>query len=226
VGLLDQLTDGAARVVLRRMGVIAVDEIAPGFVRVDLRAPRVSWVPGQKLQVRVRNLDLRTYTPFGWRGDAVSLLVFDHSDGPAAAWIGALGVGDDVRAFGPRRAVRLGSEPTIFVGDETSFALAAGPDINPVAHVYEVTDPVAADTARRSIGLADAVLVPRLPADAHQNELTARVLDAVVAHPDATLVLTGKAQTIRAVRVALKNAARRPAVRVKAHWDPNRSGLD
>lgn len=39
-------------------------------------------------------------------------------------------------------------------------------------------------------------------------------------------MITGKAQTIRAVRGAIKDAGLSPTARVKAYWDPNRTGLD
>jgi hypothetical protein len=53
------------------------------------------------------------------------------------------------------------------------------------------------------------------------------VVDALKASPDSRLVVTGRAQTIKVVRAAVKDAlgAGVPTT-AKAYWDEDRTGLD
>jgi NADPH-dependent ferric siderophore reductase len=134
--------------------------------------------------------------------------------------------------FGPRSSLdlsRLDAAP-ILVGDETSFGLALAwrthrPD-DAACHVFEAADPADAGQALAHVGIDGAELFPAGD-DTAADELAHRVGEVVAAHPAAPLVLTGKAQTIRRLRAALKAAgqARHP-VKVKAYWDENRAGLD
>lgn len=230
--LIDRVTGATFGKFLRRATVTEVTDLAgTGFCRVELTTPTaVRWAPGQKVQVQVRGLQLRTFTPFAWTDRTVALLVFRHGSGPADDWLTRQEPGTEIAYLGPRRAVALDdlSAPPIFVGDETSLALsAAGPA--PAAQVYEVTGAARSARVLDALGLPDAVLVERTPDDAHHADLCARVVKAVEAHPTHPLVLTGKAQTIAAVRQALKQSPPTPApsvTRVKTHWDPRRSGLD
>lgn len=237
--LTDRLTSATFGRMLRRATVRQVTDLTDEFRRIDLATEgSVDWAAGQKVQVQVRGLQLRTFTPFGWTEDAVSLLAFRHGTGeatPADAWLAAHAeIGSEVAFLGPRKAVRLDNltAAPIFVGDETSFALtvaatqfAAAPTA--AAQIYEVDDTAQSKDVLDVLGLGqDPVLVGRTTDDAHHDALSAKVIEAVTANPDHPLVLTGKAQTIKAVRQALKTAGHAPEVRVKAHWDPRRSGLD
>jgi hypothetical protein len=105
----------------------------------------------------------------------------------------------------------------ILVGDETSLGLLLAWRTvgEPAAELIETegTDPSV-------VGLDAVTTVGR-------DDLPAAVVAAAEAHPDAPLVLTGRAQSIAAVRRALKDAGRagRPT-KVKAYWDEGRKGLD
>lgn len=231
--LVDRLASAATKPLTRTLVVEAVSEVADGFRRVDLRSSgALRWEPGQKVQVHVKGFEFRTYTPFAWDDERVSLLAALDATGPGTALIAGLTSGSQVSVFGPRRALDLSKITTapIVIGDETSFALGAAWDVHgaapAIAHIYEVThlDPSAA--VCEALGFGDATLLQRTEGDGHLVRLAELAVDLVRATPDAPLVLTGKAQTIRAVRGALKDAGLSPATRVKAHWDPNRSGLD
>jgi hypothetical protein len=93
--------------------------------------------------------------------------------------------------------------------------------------LFEVTDPDESRLPLEAIGLRSARLFHRQNHSSHLEQLSATVIDLPRAHPDASLCLTGKAQSIAAVRRDLKASglAERPT-RVKAYWDENRSGLD
>ncbi len=96
-----------------------------------------------------------------------------------------------------------------------------------MAELFEVTDPDGSRIALEAIGLRSASLFHPQSDSAHLERLSATVIDLLGTHPDASLCLTGKAQSIAAIRRELKatGLAGRPT-RVKAYWDENRCGLD
>lgn len=226
------LVDSVVKRLLRTAVVEGVADIGPSFRRVDLRVDgRVSFSPGCKVQAWMGGASFRTFTPFAWDGDTVSLLVFraGHTghDGPATPWVDGLTVGSTIDLLGPKKSLVLSdlSAPPVVVGDETSIAVATTTPAEAV--LLEVTSRTAVEPVLAAVGIDPAVtLVERQPDDAHHEALAANVVEALRAVPAAPLVITGKAQTIRAVRGAVKDAGLSPAARVKAYWDPNRSGLD
>ncbi len=231
--LVDRLATAATRPLTRELIVSTVTDVAEGFRRIDLRASsRLEWEPGQKVQLHVKGFEFRTYTPFDWDGERVALLAALDATGPGTDLIARLAPDDRVSTFGPRGAMKLAGLEAgpILVGDETSFALAAawrlGGSHPAAAQVYEVNERSTSSTVCDHLGLGDVVLVERTADDGHLDQLCETVVATVREHPGAPVVLTGKAPTIRAVRGALKDAGLSPAVRVKAHWDPKRSGLD
>ena len=137
----------------------------------------------------------------------------------------------------PDRSVRLDriSTPPVFVGDETSLGLllalrAATPAatlVTTAATLLEVANRDAMRPTLSAHGIDDAALFERGPAEPGDSGLGEGVIAAVRAHPDASIVITGRAQTIATLRRALKAAglADRPTV-VKAYWDEHRKGLD
>jgi len=231
--VLDRVAGSVARTLLRGGTITSVVDLGERFrsVKVAPRRP-AAWGPGQKVQFQVRGVQFRTYTPHGWDGDGASFLAFrPGAGGPAEQWLEALAPGVEVAFFGPQGAVSLDpGTPPVFVGDETSFALtaawlhAAGPAAAPVAQLYEVDDAAEAGAVLARLGVVGAELTRR--GDGSAEALAAQAVLAVTAHPDAPLVLTGQAQTIAAVRKAVKAAGLAPTARAKAHWDPSRTGLD
>lgn len=201
----------------------------------DLRG--ATWNVGDKIQVRTQadGLGMRTYTPIRWdaeRGTA-SLLAYVHGTGPGSAWVEALTPGVACAFFGPRSSLQLdeSTTPLIFVGDETSFALAAAwrnryPDAPPIAEIFEVTDAGQSATALDAVGVRSDQLFTRSADGAHLQQLISTLLDVLGAQPGTTLCLTGKAQSIAVIRRELKAAGAANPTRVKAYWDENRAGLD
>lgn len=231
--ILDQVADRAAKLLLRTGHVQSADDLNASFRRIEVDMGAVSWEPGAKVQFRTHGATFRTFTPFDWDGRTVSFLVHRHGGtGPAPAWADSLAPGAEVQAFGPRRSLHLTDLEAgpVLVGDETSFALAAAWAVHgtapAAANLFEVTATAEARPVLAHLGVEPTHLVERSDDDAHQPELVRLALDALGRHPDAPVVLTGKAQTIRAVRGAIKEAGLSPTARVKAYWDPNRTGLD
>jgi NADPH-dependent ferric siderophore reductase len=231
--LFDAIAGTAAKILLRSGTIVEIRDLGTSFRRIDVRVEGANpkWAPGGKIQFHITGTTLRTFTPFAWRDGSVSFLVYRGGHGPATAWADALDVGTAIQMFGPRRSLNLDFDGgPILVGDETSLALAAAwkavGAAPALAHVLEVTSAGESAPALEHLALDPLVVVERTGGDGHHPELGQHVVDTVRRHPAAPLVLTGKAQTIRAVRGALKDVGLSPNVRVKAYWDPNRAGLD
>jgi NADPH-dependent ferric siderophore reductase len=231
--LIGRVAELAARAILREGTVRAIEDLSPGFRRVDLDVASVTWAFGQKVQFRVRGIDFRTYTPYAWTASGVSFLVVRHGDGPARTWVESLAPGQTVQMWGPRSAVdpAKATGSPIFIGDETSFALTAawGSDGRTpfAAQLYEVGSEDESRAVLDGLGLGEHLtLVTRTPGDAQRTELARRAVALAQANPGSSIVLTGNVRSIRAVRDALKDAKVTNVVRAKAHWDPDRKGLD
>jgi ferric-chelate reductase (NADPH) len=232
-----RMTDAAARLVLTPSTVAAVHD-AGEFRTIELAGEKLrgaQWVPGDKVRIRAENFALRTYTPIGWDSDAgnMRILAYAHGAGPGSDWCAGAAPGVACELRGPERSVRLDrvEGPVAFVGDETSFGLLLAwlgfrPDAAPVAARFEVANEQAARSVLDASGAA-AELLARAADETHRAELAREVGDVVRAHPDVTLVLTGRAQTIAAIRRQLKAEGVAPRATIaKAYWDERRKGLD
>jgi ferric-chelate reductase (NADPH) len=233
--LTGRLADLAGGAWLDTARVTGVSRPAPEFVRVELSAEafrKATWVPGAKLQFRPRRgtLRMRTYTPVRWdTGQGVTELVaYTHGDGPAATWFRQVAVGEACEVFGPRRSIDLRepAAPVVFVGDESSVALACAlrTVTDDVSHVFEADDPAGLVEVLAGLGIADRVTaVAKTPARA---ELLRAARDAAGSGPYSLLV-TGDAATVHAVRRDSRGWPRAPRqVRGKAYWAEGRAGLD
>lgn len=206
-------------------------EPAKGFVLATFVGAALTeheWQPGDRVSLRTPEDELRNYTPFDWDRGAgrVRVLGVGLASGPGTRYLRALTVGAQVQVLGPKRSVRLdfGRAPLI-VGDETVLGLVAAwngayPE-SPATVLLEAADSAACQAAAQAIGV-----VPTRVVEDREN-LVAAVLDTVRANREAPLVLSGRAQTIAAMRRALKSEALndRQTI-VRAYWDENRAGLD
>ncbi|WP_375759043.1 siderophore-interacting protein [Corallococcus exercitus] len=215
--------------------VTQVREVSRAFRQIDCEGPALrgqGWTPGDKVQVFLPGLGMRTYTPLSWdetRG-ATAFLVYLHGDSPGARWGRDVRAGDTVQFFGPRRSVALeaGDAPVVLFGDETSFAVAhalrtgAKRDVTPL---FEVTRREDCAPALRELGF-EGQDVERTPGDAHLAQVHERLREALRAKPGATLVMTGRAQSIQALRSRLRGDGESATPRVKAYWAVGKAGLD
>jgi len=229
------------KLVHREAEVLAAEQIGP-FVSVRLGGPalqRVSWQPGDKVQVQLGGWAWRTYTPLVWdaaRGET-ELLVYRHGDARGANWAGGIGRGDRCAFVGPRRSLELArvERSAVIVGDETSLAMAASlghgrrvvAGTYEVAYLFEVTDVRAAGLAIERLGLTHVTLIERRPDDAHMPELERALDDLRATRPAATMVLSGRAAAIQTLTRALRRReVPRARIVSKAYWAPGKKGLD
>jgi ferric-chelate reductase (NADPH) len=204
------------RLVFREVRTVEIRDLGPSFRHVFFRGEAlrgVDWEPGDKIQVFLPNQGMRTYTP-------------------GAEWGRRLAVGDRWQFFGPRRSIRASEldGPIVLFGDETSFGVARAmtdaKGLDAVRCVFEVSDAAESSDVLSKLGVSGALLQQRTSGDAHLAETCDRIVDALRANPRAALVMTGKAQSIQALRARLKERdALRPG-NVKAYWSVGKAGLD
>ena len=204
---------------------------AAGFVLTTLTGPALTeheWQPGDRVSLRTPEDELRSYTPFDWDRNAGSarLLGVGLASGPGTRYLSSLTVGAQVQVLGPKRSVKLDfARAPIIVGDETVLGLCAAwngahPQ-EPATVLLEAVDKAACQAAAQAIGVVPTHVV------GDRDALAASVLDAIRADAAAPLVLSGRAQTIAAIRRAVKAAGlNQGATTVRAYWDENRAGLD
>ena len=234
-GLAERLADLASGAMLDNTHVTGLSRLSPEFIRVTLSAEafrKATWVPGAKLQFRPRrgSMNLRTYTPVSWdaaRGET-ELIAYTHGDGPAAQWFGRVTEGQACEVLGPRRSIDLRhtAGPVLFVGDESSVALACAlrTVTGDASHVFEARDPAGLIDVLAQLGIAERVAVVAKTAD--RAELLGQARDAAGEAP-YTLVVTGDAATVHAVRRDTRGWQRKPRqVKGKAYWAEGRAGLD
>ncbi|MCP3145211.1 siderophore-interacting protein [Pyxidicoccus xibeiensis] len=226
------------RFLFRDARVEQVREVSPHFRWMELAGEAlrdVAWHAGDKVQVFLPQVGMRTYTPLAWdaaRG-ATQFLLYLHGDTPGAKWGREVRVGDRCRFFGPRGSLALAAleGPVVLFGDETSFALAhtlrnlrAG--TGGVEQVFEVSSRAESEAVLGEFRVEGSTLVERAPGDRHLSTAAAALQAAVARRPGAHLVMTGRAQAIQALRGQLRSAGVRAEQKVKAYWSLGKAGLD
>lgn len=224
---MSKLEDLVNGVLLTRGRVREIEDLGTHFRRlvVELdRAPRIR--AGDKVQFRVGAWTFRTLTPFALAADpgAMQLLVFHHTESPVGRWVRGLSAGDAVDFLGPRKSIplaELGREVTLF-GDETSVAAALALRGSGEGHqaCLESDHPDETRDVLSKLGARAVTVLARSSGDDHLRELGEQLRAS-----DRALVLTGKAQSIQALRSHLGSERRRIA-KTKAYWSVGRAGLD
>jgi NADPH-dependent ferric siderophore reductase len=230
------------RLITHDARVDAVHALSPHFRLVSLRGEalrRAGDRPGDKVQVRVEGMAFRTFTPFrlGDGDDALTLLGYLHGTAPAARWLGGVAPGDRCHVLGPRRSMDLAAidRSTVFVGDETSLALALALCGTPLGgldthFIFEVDDAAEVRSVLEATGrgmLQHAWLVERRPGGTHLADVETALARYAGADSFRQYVLSGQAQTIQRLQRGLKAAGARPSqMLVKAYWSPGKVALD
>ncbi|HNH47310.1 MAG TPA: siderophore-interacting protein [Myxococcota bacterium] len=214
---------------LAKATVLSVEDVGPLYRRLRLSTDlkkEGAYQPGDKIQILLPSLDVRTYTPVGWSAEGeTEILVFRHTPGsPAGVWAAEVKVGDHFSFAGPQRSLNIPSGPALLVGDETSIAVAAAytrhrPGL--VASILEVGEESAARDAAKALGLAQATVVGRGDAPG----LSSAILESWRAAPQVSVGLTGSGSLVQRAREVLREHGG-PSPRIKAYWVPGKTGLD
>lgn len=234
-GLAERLADLASGAMLDNARVTGCSRLSPEFVRLKLSAEafrKATWVPGAKLQFRPRrgSMSLRTYTPISWdaaRG-VTELIAYTHGTGPAAHWFERVTEGQTCEVFGPRRSIDLRETtgPVLFIGDESSVALACALQTvaNDVEYVFEAREPAGLTAVLASLMITERVVVVAKSTDC--TDLLRQARHDAMQTP-YSLIVTGDAATVNAVRRDSRGWERKPRqVKGKAYWAEGRTGLD
>ena len=233
-----RLGDSLKKLLFREVQVAGVQDLSTGFRRLDLSGDSLRgarYAPGDKVQLALED-GARTYSPFAWDGvrGAISLLIYRHGDTASVRWANGAAEGERLYVFGPRGSLGLGSSsgPLVLFGDETSFGVArslleARRSASELSFVFEGSGRSELSSVLDALELPGADLIERREDERHLAEVEERLRAALNRRPESRLVLTGKAQSIQALRKSLKA---RPVAHagqiVKAYWSPGKRGLD
>jgi ferric-chelate reductase (NADPH) len=219
---------------LRELQVAALRPFGARFVEIRLSGAPLRDkppLPGDKVQIHVPQAGARTFSPYGFDASTArcSLLAHVRAQSPAATWVRQLTPGARVRWFGPRRSLELSAlaAPLALFGDETSFGVAsAARQLVPGATVkLELSAPLTdALEVGVALGFAPDCLLAKQDGDEHLPAI-AQVLARATAQ-GGTIVLTGRARSIQAMRALLKDIAPERRQVVKAYWAEGKEGLD
>ncbi|QGZ66684.1 siderophore-interacting protein [Paraburkholderia acidisoli] len=225
------------RAFLKPARVAGIETIAANFRLIALESPAFrehAWAPGQKIQIAMGSaFTNRTYTPIEWdRAEGrTRVLAYAHGEGPGSAWIRALQTGDSCDVFGPRASLDAppASARAALFGDETSLGLAHALQRRHARGAFdvllEVRDLAGAARVVDRLGMEGVTLTAAQADGTHLAAIEARLCEVARGH--AHLVLTGKAQSIKPLRQALR-AGGVPSSRIetKAYWAVGKRGLD
>ena len=223
----------AERWLARPVTVVAADVLSPNLRRVTFSGGSLrnrSWRPGDEVQFRVSDRDLRHYTPsrFDPVAGTFDVVFCTLANGPGSGWAAGLRCGQQVRVIGPSPSIRLRAGRSVLLGDASTLGLFAS-----------ISAAGADPAARGAIEVplndrqAAARLVPRLDILTTRNQpgaaLHAWLADQafVTAGPDREAVyLAGHAQTLQRLRTALRaTGVPRDSIITKAYWATGRVGL-
>lgn len=211
------------------------------FRLIDLRGEGLKdsgWEPGDKLRVKLGDIDLRTYTPLSWddaRG-VTRLLAWLPGRGPGSRWAGSVKAGESFFFKGPKDSLNLSKAaegPVVFFGDETAVGAAAAlrglrPDDSSVRFVFELEDPADAAAALAAVGLEDAVVIVKEPEGGHLK--AARKTIVAIADEwggPGRVFLVGNQESVKTLKGKLeKKLGDCAKVKAKVYWREGKKGLD
>ena len=111
--------------------ILRNERLSPHFQFLTIKGKslrKADWIPGQKIQVKMDNDEMRSYTPSSWdsQNGVIQTLIYMHGKGPGALWARDAKVSSKVTVLGPRKSLKIEPEDKniIFFGDETTFGLA------------------------------------------------------------------------------------------------------
>jgi len=233
-----KIGDSLKKLLFREVQVTGFQELSASFKRLELAGDALKTArcaPGDKVQLAL-DAGARTYSPFAWDGAAgrMSLLVYLHGNTSSVAWAKGVPEGERLYLFGPRSSLALGSlsGPVVLFGDETSFGVARAllesrPGVSELGFVFETSHAGESRLVLDALELPSDSLIERTPDDAQLPAVEERLRAALARNPASHLVFTGKAQSIQALRKALKaRPVAHASQTVKAYWSPGKRGLD
>jgi NADPH-dependent ferric siderophore reductase len=213
--------------------VLGVQQPAPGFLEVELRAapPPGGWHLGHEIQFRVSPTQGRRYsvrTVGGSEAETIGILVATQATGPGKAWVRRLCTGTETTALaGRHRPLREHGARRLYLGDGSALgvidAYARSGD-DPTVTIEVPAQAVAPLTERwpryRFLSAVDT------PGATLQGWLACAIAEGELGDVGGAL-LVGHAQSIQRQRRALVDGQilQRHSITAKSHWATRKEGL-
>ncbi len=213
--------------------VVSNERLSPHFQFLTIKGKsfkKSEWIPGQKIQVRLNDDIMRSYTPSSWdrQNGVVQTLVYMHGKGPGALWARDAKAGSKATILGPRGSLVLNEElkEVVFFGDETTFGLAYAIKENfkhlDVKCFFENTDLSESKPVLEKFNLHNSTLYTLSQYDIIASDIARGYKSSAT----SKIVLSGKQQSIVAIRQKLYTLGILPEdIIVKVYWgwkdDPN-----
>lgn len=219
--------------ILSKSKIVSNEQLSPHFhlLTIQGKSLKKEWIPGQKIQVQLKDDQMRSYTPSSWDSKAgvMQTLVYMHGKGPGALWARNAKAQSKVIILGPKKSLNIApkTKTIIFFGDETTFGLAHAIKKNfPAIKFHFFME--AQDTTESSAILKRFDLEEALCVSLDKLSLLIPEIDRVY-NTDAAftkIILSGKQQSIVALRAQLYSLnIPASAISTKVYWgwkdDPN-----
>lgn len=202
------LSNFLVKYLIKKSKVIANKKIGDRFQLLTIMlSDKKEWIPGQKVQIKISDQELRSYTPINWKSDqrTFETLIYNHGNGPGAKWSVNAKAFMPVQVLGPRNSldVRNIKDDIFFFGDETTFGLAFALKESRCTHninfFFEATHATDSSNALHYLGLEPFKLFERMAHDQHLNDC---FTEMITAYKNQTIILSGKKDSLEFLNTA------------------------
>lgn len=210
--------------------VTAAESLSPNLRRVTFSGKAMrdrSWRPGDEVQFRVADRDLRHYTPsrFNSEEGTFEIVIFTRPGGPGSTWAAGLRPGSEVRVIGPNAGLRYRADhQPLLVGDATAIGL-----FHALTRASAGQRPAGAIEVPAVDRAAATAITPDLTILTEQSETGGALLAWAGGFTGTTAhraYLAGHAQTLQRLRTILRERGiTRDRIVTKAFWATGRTGL-
>jgi len=209
------------------------------FRLIELRGEglkKSGWSPGDKLRVKLGDLDLRTYTPFSWddKKGIARLLAWLPGRGPGSAWAETAKPGQGFYFKGPKESLALSKVkegPVVFFGDETSVGAAAALRAlrvgdKEVRFIFELGELDDAEVVLIALGMADAVRVGKSDDGSHLKAIRKQIVEWGQQMDSPRIFLVGNQESVKELKRKIEDKLPDAKVKAKVYWREGKKGLD
>jgi ferric-chelate reductase (NADPH) len=203
------LSNLLVKYLVKKAVVLSNEKIGESFQLLTIKLPgKKDWIPGQKIQIKVSDAELRSYTPSLWEKDKKTFqtLIYNHRSGPGAQWSEAVLPQTKVQVVGPRKSLDITefNRNILFFGDETTYGLAYAL-VNSkhnfsIKCFFEGSHLDESVTALKHLGLDDQIFYERTTNDSHLKDCLEKMLSI---YKDEIIIISGKMSSIRYMENAL-----------------------
>ena len=217
------LSNILVKYLVRKAVVLSNEKMGEDFQLLTIKLPqKKDWIPGQKIQIKVSDNELRSYTPTMWSEDkrTFQTLIYNHRSGPGALWSERVLPQTKVQVVGPRKSldIREVKQNIFFFGDETTFglayALAESRSVSSIKCFFEGED--SSTAALRHLGLQHHSFFQRTNGDLHLEECLEKILNI---HTNEMIILSGKQNSIvRMEKALIEKGVSSDLILKKRYW--------